>query len=263
MTRVTRTLAYGGEPDQVGDLHLPAGPGPHPVTVVIHGGFWRAAYARSLGTPLAADLAAHGIAAWNIEYRRVGAGGGWPATLHDVAAAVDHIAELAGEFALDTARVTAVGHSAGGQLAGWLAGRDVLAAGAPGSGPRVRLIGAVSQAGVLDLRDAARHRLGAGAVEAFLGGSPRRVPERYAIASPVQLMPARVPVVCVHGRADDIVPLRQSERYAAAAGDLGRVHVVDGGHFAVIDVGGPAWQLAVRAVSGWQSGPGAASPRLP
>jgi acetyl esterase/lipase len=113
MTRSTHT--YGSHPSQLGELHLPSGAGPHPVCVVVHGGYWRAQYDRSLMTGLCDDLAAHGLAAWNLEYRRVGGGGGWPDTLLDVAAGVDSLAAL--EAPLDLARVVAIGHSAGGQLA--------------------------------------------------------------------------------------------------------------------------------------------------
>src|SRR6185369_11028817 len=116
---------------------------------------------------------------------RVGGGGGFPATLEDVDAAVDALAgpaqQAAGER-LDLARVAAVGHSAGGHLVGWLASRHRLPAGAPGASPRVRLKGAVPQAGVLDLVDGVAQGLGAGAVDAFIGGKPAAVAERYAIA---------------------------------------------------------------------------------
>ena len=107
-------------------------------------------------TPLARDLAGRGIAAWNIEYRRVGQeGGGWPGTLEDAAAAADAVVGLEG---VDATRVVTVGHSAGGHLALWLAARHRIAAGAPGADPRVRPCGAVSQAGVGDLVAGARGR---------------------------------------------------------------------------------------------------------
>ena len=142
---------YGAHPSQVTDLHLPPADsvgGAAPVCVVIHGGFWRARYGMELGTPLAADLAGHGVAALNVEYRRIGDGGGWPRTCEDVASAVDALAELDATVVgrLDLSRVVALGHSAGGHLAGWLAGRPALPVGAPGSDPRVRLTGAVLQA---------------------------------------------------------------------------------------------------------------------
>ncbi|HXG77248.1 MAG TPA: hypothetical protein VNJ53_11815, partial [Gaiellaceae bacterium] len=111
--------AYGPDPSQVAEAFLPAGHGPHPVVVVVHGGYWRARYDRSLMEALCEDLAAHGLAAWNLEYRRVGAGGGWPATLADVAAGVDALAGL--DAPLDLARVAAVGHSADGHLTFWAA----------------------------------------------------------------------------------------------------------------------------------------------
>ena len=238
-----RRIPYGDGPDQFGELTLPAGT-PRGVAVIVHGGFWRARYDLGLGRPLAADLAGAGLAAWNIEYRRVGAGGGWPATFDDVAAAVDALAEM-GDLPLD--RVVAVGHSAGGHLAAWLAARPGLPAGAPGAAPGVRLRGAVSQAGVLDLVDAAERGVGAGAVEDLLGGPPEAVPDRYALASPVERVPIGVPVTCVHGTADVNVPLRQSERFTARSGD--RLVTLEGAdHFAVIDPTTPAWRACRDAV---------------
>jgi acetyl esterase/lipase len=143
-------------------------------------------------------------------------------------------------------RVVGVGHSAGGHLAVWLDARPGLPAGAPGAGPAVRLSGVVSQAGVLDLDDAAEQDLGSGAVAALLGGLPSAVKERYGLASPVARLPVGVPVVCVHGTADDRVPLRQSERFvsaARAAGDPVELVVLDGvDHFAVIDPATAAWR---------------------
>lgn len=243
-------LTYGTDPSQFGELTLPPGDGPvRGVVVVVHGGFWRSSYGLELGRPLAADLANSGLAAWNVEYRRVGNGGGWPATFDDVAAAVDVLAgpgqdAAGGRLALD--RVVAVGHSAGGHLAAWLAARPGLPAGTPGAAPAVRLRGAVSQAGVLDLVDAAERGVGRGAVEDLLGGSPTDVPDRYALASPAARLPMGTPVVAVHGTADGNVPIRQSDRFvlaARAAGDPAEIVRLDGvEHFAVIDPGTEAWR---------------------
>jgi acetyl esterase/lipase len=230
-------IAYGDEPEQVANLHLPAVDGePWPVVVLVHGGFWRRRWDRTTTTSLAQELAAGGLLVWNVEYRRVGQdGGGWPGTFLDVAAAVDHLAELP---EADLERAVAVGHSAGGHLALWLAARPRLPAGVPGAGPRVRLRGAVSLAGVCDLERAEEERLGGGAVAELLGGGPGELPQRYAAASPAALLPLGVPQVLVHGARDEVVPPRQSRDYAraaTAAGDLVElVELPEADHFDVI-----------------------------
>jgi len=220
-------------------LFRPSGTARPGVVVVIHGGFWRARYDASLGAPLARDLAARGWTAWNVEYRRVGNGGGWPATFDDVSAAIDQLAALD----VDTSRVVAVGHSAGGHLATWVAARD---------NPRVRVTGVVAQAGVLDLRTAARDRVGGLAVRNLLGGLPDELPERYAAADPMQQLPLDVPVVCVHAPADDEVPYAMSEAYVAAATTAGadaRMVRASGDHYTLIDPASPDWHLAVTAIA--------------
>jgi acetyl esterase/lipase len=246
----TRVHRYGGGPDRFLELTLPEGAAPAPVAVVIHGGFWRSAHGIELARPLAADLAAAGFAAVAIEYRRVGAGGGWPATLEDVAAALDALPDLPDTARLDLSDVTAIGHSAGGHLAAWLAGRARLGPDVPGAAPRVRVTAAVLQAGVLDLQRADAQRLGDGAVRSFLGGSPAEQPQRYAAADPVRLLPTGSAVLCVHGSDDDVVPVEQSERYvqaAVAAGDPVELRVVPGDHMTLIDPSSDAW----RTVRAW------------
>jgi acetyl esterase/lipase len=242
---------YGEHPSQYGELYLPAGRATarRPATVVIiHGGFWRAVYTCSLGRPLAVDLAARGYAVWNLEYRRVGNGGGWPGTLADVAQGIDHLAGLD----VDTTRVVAVGHSAGGQLAVWAAGRRSLAEGAPGAMPRVGLAKVIAQAGVLDLTGAATGRVGGGAVAELLGGMPEEVPQRYALADPMHAVPLDVPVVCLHSRRDEEVPFAQSAAYVAAARNAGadaRLVETTGDHYTMIDPAHPDWGRVVENLS--------------
>jgi acetyl esterase/lipase len=215
-----RRLRYGDHPAQFGVLY-----GDGPVAVVIHGGFWKATYDLSLMHPLCMDLAARGWAAWNIEYRRLGDGGGVPETLDDVAAAIDHLATLD----IDLARVVAIGHSAGGHLAAWAALRR---------DPRVPVTGLVAQAGVLDLQRARELRLSNGVVDRFLGGHPT------SEASPIELLPLRVPALLVHGARDEIVPLEISERFAGASGAA--LHVEpDGDHFGHIHPADPLWQAVI------------------
>ncbi len=251
---------YGSHPSQYAELRLPAGSGKVPVVVVLHGGFWRDAYDAELARPLAADLVERGFAALVVEYRRVGpsptdGGGGWPGTALDVAAAVDGLAGAGQDLAedrLDLARVVAIGHSAGGHLAGWLAARPGLPPGAPGADPVVRIGGFVSQAGVLDLVTAARDQLGGDAVPDLMGGGPTARAAEYALASPASRLPLGVPSVCVHGRGDQIVPARQSEAFVAAAqaaGDRSELRTFEGDHFEPIAVGSPAWGLCTEALA--------------
>ena len=249
----THRYAYGPHPSQTVQLILPGG-AYIPVAVVIHGGYWRSAYGAELAEPIGRDLTRFGVGAAVIEYRRMGEGGGWPTTLADVARAVDSLA-VQGQYVADGKllldRVAAVGHSAGGQLAAWLAHRGSLRAGTAGSvGPgesHVPVVGAVTQAGLLDLVGAADERLGDGAVVALMEGEPRSLPQRYHHASPLASVGDGARVVCVHGDADDTVPLSQSERYVEAAlmaGDPARLIVLPGvGHFELIDPGDPAWEV--------------------
>jgi acetyl esterase/lipase len=254
VTRRPTRLAYGPDPSQFGELSLPTQPSRGTI-VVIHGGFWRAQYGLALGRPLAADLVRRGYTVWTIEYRRVGqaggrgGGGGWPATLDDVGAAIDHLVQLD----IDSNRVVTVGHSAGGHLAVWAAGRPGIADGAAGSSPAVRLRGAVSQAGVLDLVTAANTGVGGTAVPDLLGGLPDQVPARYAIADPSQAIPLDVPVLCVHAKADDDVPYELSVGYVAAAtaaGATATLATVPGDHYTLIDPSAPAWDTVVDALPG-------------
>ena len=240
------TYQYGADPAQFGELWRPDGPSAGTV-VVIHGGFWRARYDLSLGRPLAADLAARGYAAWNLEYRRALAGGGWPATFADVAAGIDLLAELP----VDSARVAAVGHSAGGHLAAWAAGRGELTPGAPGGSPVVAVTGVISQAGVLALADCAREGVGGTAATDLMGGGPDEMPEEYRLADPIAAVPIAAPVLCLHSRADDNVPYSYSERYVAAAtaaGGRAALTETSGDHFTVIDPASAAWAAAVAAL---------------
>ncbi|WP_309649016.1 alpha/beta hydrolase [Nocardioides sp.] len=233
--------AYGTDPSQYGELYLPEGT-PRGVVVVIHGGFWKAEYDLSLGRPLATSLAAQGWAAWNIEYRRVGNGGGTPETFDDVSAAIDALADLD----LDTSTVVTLGHSAGGHLAAWSASR-----GRDGAWPdRVPVTHVISQAGVLDLVASERDGLGGGAAAALLGHAPGPDDAAY---DPMQQVPLEQPVWCVHGTADTIVPIGQSGTYvsaATAAGAQADLVAVDGDHFAVIDPLSQAWTEILGILDG-------------
>lgn len=245
------TVQYGDDPAQFFEVTRPAAGSPpagRGVVVVIHGGFWLEQYDLSLGRPLAASLAAEGWTAVNLEYRRLGNGGGWTGTFDDVAAGIDALAEVDG---LDTSTLITLGHSAGGHLAVWAAGRSKLAE-ARWSSPVVPVTAAVPQAGVLDLALAIRDDLGGGAVAALMGGEPADVPGRYRDGDPYARIPLDVPVRCIHGGDDGTVPPSQSTSYvekAAAEGADATVTMVDGDHFTLIDVGSDAWTTTLGVLA--------------
>ncbi len=226
-----RTHAYGSDPEQVADLLLPVTEGPHRVVVLLHGGFWRARFTRSTMAALAVDLTDRGWATWNVEYRRVGNGGGVPETLDDVRTAIGALSGL--DEAVDASRVVIVGHSAGGQLGLCVSDEPAVAA-------------VVSLAGVCDLGAAFADAIGESATAPFMGGGPDDRPEAYALADPLRRIPAGARVLLVHGDADQRVPVHQSRRYAEAAAAAGDdrcelIELAGVDHFALIDPRTTTW----------------------
>jgi acetyl esterase/lipase len=239
---VARRFEYGDGAMRYGVFHLADGSARGTV-VLIHGGFWRGTPEYFDGpTPMAEALVARGWNVWQIEYRQVPNGGGWPATLEDTAAAVEHLAVVAATLGVELGPVIPVGHSAGGHLAVWALSRP---------GAVLALSGAVSLAGVLNLLLGEEEHIGAGAVEGFLGGGSADHPERYDGADPMSRIEPRLPVRIVHGDEDDVVPMNQSDTYVAAARRAGQdaaVTVVGGDHMVVIDPGHPAFEALLVAL---------------
>jgi acetyl esterase/lipase len=252
-------IRYGTGPENVADVRLPAVTSrPAPLVIFLHGGFWRAAYDRSHTGPMATALAAAGYAVCVPEFRRTGqAGGGWPGTFEDVAAAVDRSPALvrtaAGPGVVADEPALLAGHSAGGHLALWSAGRHLLG---PDSGwhADTRARGVVVLAGVSGLADCYDQRLGNGAAADLMGGGPARFPQRYRVADPAGLLPLGCPVRLVHGSLDDVVPPAMSRGYAAlgrAAGDDTAVAELPGAsHLDVIDPLSPAWAQVLATFQG-------------
>jgi acetyl esterase/lipase len=246
-----RTIAYGSAPQQVAELRLPKGPGPHPVVVVVHGGCWQAPWGFDHVRGLAAALTAEGWATWSLEYRRLGdPGGGWPGTFEDVAHGADHLREVAREHPLELDRVVALGHSAGGHLALWLAARPRLPQSSPLRAAKpLPLRGVVSLAGITDLRAGAASGVCGDAIPQLLGGAPQDHVDRLGQSSPIALVPLGVPVRLVCGARDPIVPIDQARSYEAAAkaaGDTVDLEVVDSaGHLELVNPSSAAWP-AVR-----------------
>ena len=248
-------IPYGSGQFHFGDLRIPRNAqGPHPVVMVIHGGFWRAKYDLEHIGHLCAALTDGGVATWSVEYRRIGnEGGGWPGTFQDVGAAADHLRELAPEHNLDLGRVVVIGHSAGGHLALWVAGRHRIPEGIPLHTPNpLPVKAAVSLAGVANLDMSWEMNLSNGVTEELMGGSPEEMPERYSVASPRELLPLGVPQALIHGTHDENVPYEISEKYhvaALAAGDkVELVTLPRAGHFEVIDPKMPEYRVVADTV---------------
>ena len=218
--------SYGDHPSQVCELHGES----DSVAVLIHGGFWRQRYGRELEGGIARDLVARGWAVWNIEYRRLGGGGGWPMTLEDVSAAIRALP-------VEAARTVAIGHSAGGHLAVWAGAEGLVDA-------------AVSQAGALDLDELSRLGTSDNVVNQLLEGTPEEVPHRYARASPRRRLPIGVPLLLVHGERDDDVPVHVSREFAAAAREAGDdcelVVIDDESHYEHLEPGSRCWKAVVE-----------------
>jgi len=242
-------IAYGQGEFQFGDLRLPKGEGRRPVAIVIHGGCWMSEYGLSYMGHLSAALTEAGVATWCVEYRRVGNdGGGWPGTFEDVARAADHLRTIAKTYPLDLNHVVAVGHSAGGHLALWLAARKLLPKDSPVYSPDpLPLRGVVSLAGVTDLRhDGTACDTN---VSQLMGGAAKDKVAIYDQASPIELLPLGIPSAIVQGSIDSIIPLAMAKDYADAAkkkGDDAKLVVIEkAGHFEVVDPKSFAWE-AVR-----------------
>lgn len=260
---------YGDMEEQFGDLRLPDTVGPYPVAVVIHGGFWKEGIGLDIMDRVADDLTKHGIATWNIEYRKVGQeGGGWPGTLTDVAEAIDYLPTLAKENNIDLNQVVTIGHSAGGHLALWLAARHHLPPDSVlnTSDDPLMIKGAISLAGVSNLAlmqevhqiNEKHQGLTNNPVQDFIGGSPEKVPDRYTQASPIQMLPLGIPQVLVHGALDIHVPVGISYSYKYVADSMGEnvklVEIPSAEHFKLIDPDSEAWPVIVKETTNLLNG---------
>lgn len=234
------------------NLYLPTGDhedGSVPLVTIIHGGGWESRAGAEQFDEMARDLAARGLAVYNVEYRRVGTGGGWPTTFHDVARALDYVptmAETHPQLSIDDELV--IGHSAGAQLAVWGGTRHRLEDDEVGSRPAFIPSRVVSISGPLDMRYAVNHGNGR-VIKQILGGTPEQVPDRYESVDPIQNLDPDLPVILFHGLADDDVNPNNSRRYTAAvhaAGGTADLHLFDGEtHTSLVHRQSPAYQQII------------------
>jgi acetyl esterase/lipase len=253
----TAKLAYGSAPSQYAELFRPAGAGPFPVVVLVHGGCWTVEFGGiEQMRNLAGALAAQGIAVWNVEYRRVDeAGGGYPGTYQDINAALDLLGTQAARHRLDLARIVAVGHSAGGQLVQWIAGRSKIPATSPlfqRDPLPVREI--ISLGGLADLRrERALIKSSCGRTTAELAGKPSSTrPDVFADTNPADLIPNGSRTVLITGELDTFSPPRAAHDYAARArqaGDQASVVILPGAsHYDEVAASSPSFKLVLPAI---------------
>lgn len=250
-TPADRVLAYGPSPDQFGELRLPHGAGPHPVVVLVHGGCWLPAFDLAHVRPLADAITGLGYATWTVEYRRPDPDqDSWPETFTDLALGLDELRIMADEHALDLQGLTVLGHSAGGQLALWLAARPQFAPDHPLHQPDPLPVERVlALAPITDMSAYAASDQGCNAgARRVVGGAPEDWPERFRAVSPIDNLPLAARVDLVHAVDDRIVPVMQSERFAAVFAEAGGAVAVHrlpepAGHFDVLLTYGPAWGL--------------------
>ncbi|MEZ4669959.1 MAG: alpha/beta hydrolase [Anaerolineae bacterium] len=245
-------FSYGDDPNQFVELFFPEGQHePIPVVVMVHGGCWGAKYD---GKPLGGICRAlnkDGWAVWNLEYRRNGIGGGYPNTFLDVARGTDLLRTVANDYKLDLSNVVAVGHSAGGHLALWLAARHRLSATSPVYTPDPLPISAVvCLAGVVDLVEAAATGLCGENLPLLLGGTPNAVPAHYHDASPKELLPLGVKQTHIVGELDEMLPnVRGYVTAAQAAGDRVELNVLpNADHFELVVPTTKEWAVVQAAV---------------
>ena len=248
------TLRYGAAASQYAELFLPAGTGPFPVAVLVHGGCWTKEFGGiTQMRNMAGALAARGIAVWNVEYRRVDEpGGGYPGTYQDMNAALDLLARTAREHPLNLGRLVAVGHSAGGQLAQWLAARPRI----PATSPLYRKDGVpVRQVVSLgDLRrEAALLKTSCDREIVELAGTPSADrPDVFSDTNAGDLMPNGSRTILITGELDEISPPRVAHDFAArarAAGDSAEVVILPGAsHYDEVAATSAAWPRVLRAI---------------
>jgi acetyl esterase/lipase len=262
------TISYGEAPSQKVELFLPApnAEAPdalRPVVVLIHGGCWQASVAGiDLVRPAAGAFLEKGFAVWSITYRRIDEeGGGYPGTFQDVGAAIDALRDQAEAKKLDLNRVVLWGHSAGGHLALWAAGRHKLPADSPLRTEKpLKPRGVVSVGGFGSLEQwetEIRTICGADTVPKLAppttaDGAARSADQRFADTSPDRLLPTGVPAVMLHGVFDYVAFPAMGLDHAQdgrKAGDRVDIQVAPvAGPFEVIAPGTAAFAQGLAAV---------------
>ena len=241
------TYKYGEDPNQFGELYLPSpSDTAYPVIILVHGGCYRAQYDLKPLGGLCKALVAEGFAVWNIEYRRAGNGGDYPNMFLDVAQSADYLRQIAETHHLNLDKVMTVGHSAGGHIALWLAGRHKI----PTSSDLyienpLPIKNVIVLAGMVDAVHAIEHGICEGGLAIVMGGEPDTAPANYQVADPRALIPIGIPQTHIIGDQDDEM-MENFKSYLEVAKQNGEpVKLIvppDAGHFEIVALSSKAWQ---------------------
>ena len=211
-------LAYGPDPAQRLDLCRPAAgqPGPHPGVVMIHGGYWTMGD-KSMYAQLCKGAASEGMVAAAINYRLANDDphNRWPAQLVDAQLAVRWLRAHAAEYGINPAHICALGDSAGGQLAVFLAALD-----RPMPGDHAGELAGISSSVACAVDNFGPVDLSADTYwppdQKLFGNQDRtEVKDQERSASPIFVVgPHTAPLMIAHGRDDKAVSLEQSTQLA-------------------------------------------------
>ncbi len=189
------------------DIFIPAGDGPFPGVLLVHGGAWLSGakwHMRRVVNP----LVEHGYVACSIDYR-LAPKYPFPAQIDDCKAAVRWLRSHAKQFKIDPERIGGYGYSAGGQLVALLGVTDrndgLEGPDATADGPSTRLQCIVAGGAPCDFRSVPLDSTG---LAYWLGGSRAEKPLAYQQASPLNFVtPDDPPSFFFHGEEDRLVPL--------------------------------------------------------
>jgi acetyl esterase/lipase len=204
-----------------GDLYLPAGAGPHPALVAVHGGGWQAG-ARNAFQFLGPHLAERGYALFAISYRLAKKGQKmFPQAVNDVLAAVQFVRGSAKDIRVDPERIALFGASAGAHLSATaaLGSGNPLFKGAypndPHASVSTKVKALVGVYGVYDLVQMWQTYLMQSPrennIENFMGAAPMDDPRLYFEASPINhatFANNQIGVLLAVGTEDDLVDRR-------------------------------------------------------
>jgi acetyl esterase/lipase len=213
---VQENVPYDTYPQTVMDIYRPAGPGPHPAMIVIHGGGWTGGMKSGMVANWVVRYLEKGFVVANVEYR-LAAVAPAPAAVEDALKAADFFVDNAKKYGADPKRVAVTGGSAGGHLA-------LMVGMTPKSaklGKPVKVRAVVNFYGITDVDD----QLHGPNMRKYAVTWVPEGPDRTALArrvSPMTYVRKDVPpVLTLHGDADATVPYEHGVNITKALTEAG------------------------------------------